>query len=481
MTNETSPRVDEQTATYKKKMQMWIWIAFGSVVGLLLILTCWNIYNKATGNRSTPVAEERRQHEPPKPVDRQSQFDQLFSGRRPSRDVQDTNTTPEAPAQGPSVVQKVTDFRKGLVGDGRQQPQQAPEDEESKAMRKWQAQEQIRALKAAQSPWKLESGMGQKGGSGLTRTAAVRAQEPAAIAGGGSSADDPAMRQQLERLQRPFDESASLEERRKAVKERIEEAQKLRQQLAANGAAGLPEAAGRGRMNPAAGAPSRAQLERVNQSFSRPPADVVGYTKDNAYNADIAGKIKVPPGTEIRTTLMKKSISDYTGSSLKAIVSNDVYDVSRRFVLFPKGSEVNIRNIRYKGVNEVLSNRSAFTVREMVLPNGNKIDFTASAADTEGVGAIEGDTNYHFLAQFFGVAAYALVGSKSSYAGTGDGEATYAGDVGEGMRDQVSPLANKYLSVVPTVTLEPGTSFQIVIEKEMYVEPWSDLYAKYVN
>ena len=179
---------------------------------------------------------------------------------------------------------------------------------------------------------------------------------------------------------------------------------------------------------------------------------------------------------------MKKGISDYPGSSLKAIANRDVYDATRQFVIIPKGTEFNIKMVRTRNVNEAISNRVGFLVKEAVLPNGNSIDFsTASVSDREGVGAIEDQTDYHLMAQFLGVAAYALVGSQTSRSGTGDKESSYAGDVGENSRSQFAPLAEKYLNIVPTQTIRPGQSFQIITEQEMFIEPWSDLYAKYVD
>ncbi|WAH62213.1 hypothetical protein LZ023_40765 (plasmid) [Pseudomonas silvicola] len=482
MTQESAPRVEEKPSTYKKKMQTWLAVAFGGVFALLVVLTLFNVYMKATGRRAPPPAPpEAKATQPAESKDPQDQFKQLMANRKPSAAAQDgkpqatTRAGLEQSLQGLLPGEKQAGQGKGIE-----------EDEETKAVRKWKASEQIRALKASQGSWKFSMGNKSTSTGAGVRTAAAAPAAPVLAGATASGAGEQApaggdMTAQINYLNRPFTEGASLEERRKEVQARIVEAQKLRRTLAASGAAGVAQAtAGRPPMSDSAAA-TRAELAKVNQGFSKPPADVVGYTKDNAYNADIAGKIKVPPGTEIRTTLMKKSISDYMGSSLKAIVSNDVYDTTRQYVIFPKGTEINIKNIRFKGPNAVLSNRSAFTVREAVLPNGNKVDFTASAADTEGVGAIEGDTNYHFWAQFFGVAAYALVGSQTSYSGSGEDDDTYAGTVGQNARDQMSPLVSKYLDVVPTVTLEPGTSFQIVIEKEMYVEPWSDLYAKYVD
>lgn len=270
---------------------------------------------------------------------------------------------------------------------------------------------------------------------------------------------------QIAHMNRPLDENASLEERRAEVKRRIAEAQRLRLSLQQNGAAGLPEAAGRPVADSASPMPTLNVPAAPQQS--RAPANVVGYPKKNKYDADSEGKIKVPPGTEILTTLMKKGISDYTGTSLKAIANRDVYDITRQYVIFPKGTEFNIKMVRTRNVNEAISNRVGFLVKEGVLPNGNSIDFsTASVGDREGVGAIEDQTDYHLIPQFLGVAAYALIGSRTSRTGTGEDEGSYAGDVGENSRSQFAPLAEKYLNIVPTQTIRPDKAFKLSQNKK---------------
>ncbi|NWL45460.1 hypothetical protein DM819_06125 [Pseudomonas hunanensis] len=485
MAEESTPRVDERPATYKRKMQVWLAAAVGIIMLLLLVLTVLNVMSKMKEKKAAQEA-------PPPPaaapkVDRQDQFSQLVSNRKPSRQA----VTEPAGGEGGGSLEEQFDKLKAKVpglpgakgaGANESDADASPED---KAMRQWRAREQIRALDSARTKWGLDQAAARSA-TGKSKAPAPRVQASAEGDGIGDANGD--LMARISHLNRPFDESKSLEERRAEVKKRIDEAQRLRASLAMGGgnsavgggmaAGGVPGAAPQMQM-----AGARQELKQVSSGFSPPPPNVVGYTKDNKYNADIAGKIKLNTGTEILTTLTKKAISDYSNSSLKAIVNRDVYDIERRYVVIPKGTEITIGILRTRNVNEAISNRMAFLVKKGILPNGNEIDFSksASAADREGVGAIEDQTDYHLMAQFFGVAAYALVGTSTSRSGTGDDQSSYAGDVGEGAREQTAPLAQKYLNIVPTQTIRPGQSFQIVLESEMYIEPWSDLYAKYVE
>lgn len=208
------------------------------------------------------------------------------------------------------------------------------------------------------------------------------------------------------------------------------------------------------------------------------PEGVVGYSRDNHYQASTEGMEKLPVGSVLNAITTMTAISDYQGGTMKAMLTSDMYDASNTYVLAPKGSEFIIKVVKASGVNEVIQNRLAFTVQWLVLPNGDRIDFSKSAGlDRMGVPAVQGDeVDRHILAQILGVTAYAIVGSKSSYAGTGDGEESMAGEVGSGLRGQAKNIAAKYLQIVPTVTLHAGAPIRIITEDEMFIYPWKNIY-----
>jgi type IV secretion system protein VirB10 len=45
------------------------------------------------------------------------------------------------------------------------------------------------------------------------------------------------------------------------------------------------------------------------------------------------------------------------------------------------------------------------------------------------------------------------------------------------MREQFAPMAAKYLSLVPTVTLRQGLPMRIFIEDDLYITPWEHSFA----
>lgn len=208
---------------------------------------------------------------------------------------------------------------------------------------------------------------------------------------------------------------------------------------------------------------------------------IVGAEVSKANEIGING-VKLPTATAIKAVLSQTVMSDYTNKPFKAQITQDVYDADYETILFPKGTIVDGKAVRISNINEPIQARMGLTINWFVLPNGNRVDFSqsAQALDAMGIGGIKDEVNYHALAQFLGVVAYAVVSSETSSdtSSTLTGQTNIGGDIGRGIREQLSPLASRYLSLVPTVTLNTGTPITIYIENEMHVEPWGTIYDK---
>lgn len=203
------------------------------------------------------------------------------------------------------------------------------------------------------------------------------------------------------------------------------------------------------------------------------PQNQVGQPAANTANQPLPGQYLITTGTVVRAVLDQDVMSDYTGSYRGRII-DDVYDVSQRYILIPKGCKFTGEILRISNINEPIQARMGMTAKWVILPDGNRISFEKNGIlDQAGIAAIKDEVNYHFLAQFLGVAAYALLNVGSSRSGTGyNQDRTFAGDLGESLRDQFRPLAAKYLTLVPTITLRAGVPIRIFIEDDIYAYPW---------
>lgn len=313
-----------------------------------------------------------------------------------------------------------------------------------RAREQQQVQEYYRAQQAASSPWRRSNGVSE---------APILTQAPSPIAVQANVLGD---REDL----------LSTDAQRRNLKSRLAELAKLKERIQS------------GQYSMGDGEEA---ITAMQAQFTPPPEAIVGYTDENRYNASTEGLLTLPIGTIIPAVTVMKANSDRLGT-FKAVVSQDVMDVTQTWVLIPKGSELIIKSFRMSGANEAINSVVGMSVPWIVLPDGNKIDTSKSSGlDREGMGGISDQVDHHWMEQFLGVAAYALVANNTSYEGTGnDSDSSYELEVAQGLRDQLAPHVQKYLQLRPTNVIRSGQSMNIIIEDEVFLKPWRNIYEDYL-
>lgn len=461
MMEERQERVDEKPATYKKKLQYYVLATFGLILLVLFINMIWSLVTRhpATDPAQTSPPRSGTTNTPEK-------FSDLLknSGARPS-----------APGEGNggATGSAVTDTDNG--GEERKPAHPYARDRVSgtradpgspdEIRARFKSDEINRALRARSNTTNFDNSR-----NGGTAAASGNAYAPA----GTFSVPD--LRSNAQRVTDIDQRQSGLQTRIRTVEDRASAAEAAlpgriagAQQTAADRLTAAQR--GQGSTVPAAGGQSGGERQAL-------PSGVVGYTASNPYGASVEGMKKIPVGTLLNAITTMTAISDYSGGSMKAMLTHDVYDATNSYILAPKGSEFLITVVKASQVNEVLQSRMGFKVTWLVLPDGDRVDFSSSSGlDRMGTPAVEGDeVDRHLLAQFLGVAAYALVGTKSSYEGTGDSNESFAGNFGQGARGQAGNIAAKYLQVVPTTTLHAGAPVRVITEDEIFMKPWRSIY-----
>ncbi|HGG8888097.1 TPA: TrbI/VirB10 family protein [Enterobacter hormaechei subsp. xiangfangensis] len=455
---ERQTRIDEKPATYKKKGQLYLIVAVGTITLFLFINMIYNIVNhnkKEDVKKAEPTAQQKSaaDNDP-------DRFQKLLNNREKSLAQGDKSSEPKKSPFDVSLPKTSSASASGATGEGSTGTGDRKKDLIGDVEARFKAQEVERALKARQTRY-------ADSGEAISRPASSMGTSSTSSLSGGKNNN-------AQRI-------AELDQQRSALQSRIS---MIEAQGVDTGAQGLAAAkADLAAQQKIAGGAVGGGDFGGSSTASKVPSGVVGYPADNEYQASVEGKEKLPVGAEINAITTYTAISDYTGGTMKAMITHDVYDATNSYILAPKGSQLTIKAIRASGVNEVIQNRLAFTVQWLVLPDGNRIDFRkASVLDRMGTPAVEGDeVDRHLVAQIMGVAAYALVGTKTSYEGSGDGNESFAGNFGEGARNQASGIAQKYLQIVPTVTLHAGAPIRIITEDEMFIKPWKVLNENYVN
>lgn len=455
---ERQTRIDEKPATYKKKGQLYLIVAVGTITLFLFINMIYNIVNhnkKEDVKKAEPTVQQKSaaDNDP-------DRFQKLLNNREKSLAQGDKSSEPKKSPFDVSLPKTSSASASGATGEGNTGTADRKKDLIGDVEARFKAQEVERALKARQTRY-------ADSGEAISRPVSSMGTSSTSSLSGGKNNN-------AQRI-------AELDQQRSALQSRIS---MIEAQGVDTGAQGLAAAkADLAAQQKIAGGAVGGGDFGGSSTASKVPSGVVGYPADNQYQASTEGKIKMRVGTEINAITTYTAISDYTGGSMKAMVTHDIYDASNSYILAPKGSELMIKAIRASGVNEIIQNRMAFTVQWLVLPDGDRIDFRkASVLDRMGTPAVEGDeVDRHIMAQILGVTAYALVGTKTSYEGSGDGNESFAGNFGEGARNQTSGIAQKYLQVVPTVKSLAGAPIRIITEDEMFIKPWKVLYENYVN
>lgn len=433
--NQTHSTPSEQSPEYKKKMLLFLKLSFG-VICVMFVL--WILVDKMKsqvddGINPPVTSAPKTSLEMPqtdKPTDvTQETFSKITQERTKAADV------PEV-----SVTEQVKNDVKTAVTGSLSGTSIESERERNEAL------EYKRAALSARAAWGLEPPREQT--KSMVKTVSNTSQPTATS---------------------PPDDMLSTEEQRKMVAERLKKMEQLKQNILS------------GNYSPNEQSSVQQSVANLESSFEKPPADIVGYTSENIYQASTEGMLKLPIGSLIPAISIMKADSDRTGT-FKGMVTQDIFDVDYEYVLIPKGSELIFKSFRMSTANDALNSYVGYSVPWLILPNGKKIDMTKSSGlDRQGLSGLSDQVDRHLMAQFLGVAAYALVANSSSYEGTGaNTDTSYAGEVSDGLRDQISPQVQKYLQLRPTNTIRTGQSMNVIIEDEIYLKPWKSIYEDYL-
>jgi len=254
------------------------------------------------------------------------------------------------------------------------------------------------------------------------------------------------------------------------------QAENLRQrQLYENSMGGVPSKEG---ISP----PSTSRTNSLpNQVFGELSTNRV--SRDPAHAGPKEGEAVVVTGSIISAVLDTDIISDYPGNSI-AVVQRPFYDTAMENVIFPAGTKITLKNMRITSVNEIIQNRMAVIPQWIIRPDGKRIDFKkATGMDSAGVGALQDQVDRHVLAQVLGVGAYAILGlgpSTSSYgAEPNSSKDAFVREATAQSRNLGRAFAEKYLNIVPSITIRAGTPIKIFIEDDIFVTPWESVNAEH--
>ncbi|ESZ88999.1 MAG: conjugal transfer protein TraI [Blastomonas sp. CACIA14H2] len=185
-----------------------------------------------------------------------------------------------------------------------------------------------------------------------------------------------------------------------------------------------------------------------------------------------AGQGILQAGSIIPAALITGIRSDLPGQ-ITAQVTQNVYDSpTGRILLIPQGSRL---------IGEYDSDVAAGQSRvllawdRLILPGGQSVSLERlPGADAAGMAGLEDRTDYHWGNMLKSALVSTLLGVGSEFVTGNDSD--LAGALRFGSQDTINQtgrqVVQRQLNVPPTLTVRPGSSFRIIVTRDLILEPF---------
>lgn len=184
---------------------------------------------------------------------------------------------------------------------------------------------------------------------------------------------------------------------------------------------------------------------------------------------------QVNAGTLIPASLMTGINSDLPGQ-IVAQVRENVYDtVTGNILLIPQGARL---IGQYDSLVSYGQNRILLIWDKLVMPDGNTITLDSMAGtDLAGYAGLKDGVDYHTmrLAGSVLISSLLSVGVTETQAGRTGVSQQFSQNVAEDINKAGQEIVRKNLNIQPTITIRPGYSLNVFVNKHMVLEPYVEI------
>ena len=186
-------------------------------------------------------------------------------------------------------------------------------------------------------------------------------------------------------------------------------------------------------------------------------------------------EFEIKAGDFIPAILQTGINSDLPSKTIVAIVSENVRDTIRgKHILIPQGTK--IIGV-YDSSITFGQERLLIIWQRLIFPNGKTIGLdNMQGVDLSGKAGITGDVNNHFSTLLKGVILSSIMGSAGAI--VTERKNDWRGAAAEGAGEQIVTIvynfAERALSRQLTITIEPGTRFNIIVHSDLILEPYGE-------
>ncbi len=221
---------------------------------------------------------------------------------------------------------------------------------------------------------------------------------------------------------------------------------------------------------------TRASASEQEERTRSPNATSSAARDDSIYNPftleQPASPYQVMSGTLIPASLVTGIHSDLPGM-IVAQVTQDVRDtVTGTHLLIPQG----VRLIgRYASSVSFGQDRVLITWERIIFSDGSSLRIDAPGTDAEGQSGIAGKTDHHWdrIAAAAGLATLLEIGAESSLDDNSDIARAIERGFGDTLNTAGQRIVERDLAIKPTIRIKPGASVNVMVTRDLILEPQS--------
>jgi type IV secretion system protein TrbI len=179
-------------------------------------------------------------------------------------------------------------------------------------------------------------------------------------------------------------------------------------------------------------------------------------------------------GTILEALLVNRLDGTFAGP-VSCLLSDDIYSHDRQHVLIPAGSKI-LGEARK--VDTLGQTRLAIVFHRLLMPDGYSVNLDQfQGIDQQGATALKDKVNHHYLTIFGASLALGVLGGVAQI-GTGSaltssGPERLQEGFGTGMANAGEDVLNRFLNILPTVTIREGARVKIYLSADLLLPDYA--------
>lgn len=211
------------------------------------------------------------------------------------------------------------------------------------------------------------------------------------------------------------------------------------------------------------------------QAFAKQKVDVETFS--GYFMQDKLSDYQVFAGTIIPGLMLTGADSDLPGTIIGQVAEN-VYDTTTgQYLLIPQGTRI---IGRYDSQTTFGQTRVLVIWSRLIFPNGKSILIgNMPGADREGYSGFKDKVRSHYgRALWSAIIGGVATGGVASATSSGSDDDSWGADAGREAARNISQAVNsitqKNLNIQPTLRIRPGYQFNIIVDKDLVLEPYEE-------